>query len=97
MGLFERLTANDETKISVHAFGAAMRLVVDGDFTVAQFKSAFNLTGDDSTQFDAIKAAHDAKQDATEKLDFVGKIHDAFILAEAGKLTKSQVKTLLGF
>ena len=60
MGLYQRITAPDATKISVHRFGAALRQLAAGELTRQQIIDAFLLVGDDVTQFDALIATYQA-------------------------------------
>lgn len=97
MGLFQRLTAGDETKIPIHAFGAAMLEWARGAATKAQLVSAFSLSGDDITNLDAIKTQHDGLPTDAAKEDYRTKVHDVFILIEAGLYNEAKAKSELGF
>jgi hypothetical protein len=107
MPIYERLTAEDETKIPVHAFSAASRLRLSnsgglGAAIQAGMIEAFNLTPEDQTELGAIIDAYNAiggtgAAQAVARLEFAMRVHDTFLLCEAGVLTKQNAKTLLGF
>ena len=95
-GLYERMTAQDQTKISIHTFGAAMREVARERRTLAQLVTAFNLDAEAQTELTAIRDTYTAATTANKPL-MLTTFEDAFILAEAGFYTKAQVRTALGF
>jgi len=97
MGLFERITAVDETKISVHSFGASLREVARGNATVAQLVAVFDLDAADQTDLAAIQAKYLDQNSTFDRVKFMMQMEDAFILAEAGIYNKSQVTSALGF
>ena len=97
MGLYERWTAVDETKISVHAFGAALSELARGSITKAQLISAFSLSAEDETELDAIIAVYTALGPAVDKVRFIGKLEDVMVLCEGGYYDKAKAKTELGF
>lgn len=108
MAIFERLTANDETKIPVHAFSAAARLRLSnsgglGAAIQTGMIDTFALSAEDQTELSAIITAYgnitnaNAGVQAANRLEFAMRVHDTFLLCEAGMLTKAQAKTLLGF
>lgn len=86
MSLVGRLRgdAEDGDSIAVHQFWAAMREVHFGEVTVAQFKSFFNITGQDATELDQLIALYQAKSTDAEKLEFVDNLHSIFMLVESG-------------
>ncbi len=102
MGLYERLTATDSTKIPVHDFGAAIHLWLLGDVNDARMVSEFDLSGPSGTtgtdQFEmlAIKTKYTGLSTAN-KPGFLEKTHAVFLLAESGRLSKAEAQTVLGF
>jgi len=97
MGLFERWTADDSTKIPVHGFGAALSELARGAITRQNVIDEFELTGDDLTDLDAIIATHQALGSDDAKLAFRTTLEDVMILCEEGRYTKTVAKTRLGF
>lgn len=102
MGLFARLTALDETKILVHRFGAALREWADGGLTRAEVIAMFNLTGDDVTQLDALRATYQAMPSGTTaavlaKAAFLSRMEDVFELCERGDYDEPKARNRLGF
>jgi hypothetical protein len=97
MGLYERWTAIDETKINVHAMGAALSEVARGSLAKAQLVSAFGLDSTDESELDLIIAEYNSLGTAVDKVRFIGKLEDVMILSETGHYTKSKAKTELGF
>ena len=102
MGLYARLTADDNTKVSVHAFGAALRLWSSVHITRQNVIDAFNLAGSDVTELDALQSTYSGMatnniNNALAKQAFRDRMEDVFILCEAGLLTENQAKTMLGF
>jgi hypothetical protein len=97
MGVYERLTADDDTKIAVHTFGAALREVARGNATLNQVINLFNLDAAAQTELTAIRDAYLALSTDLERAQFMMQMEDAFILSEAGIYNKTQVKNALGF
>ncbi len=102
MGLYERLTATDSTKIPVHDFGAAVHLWLLGNVNDARMVSEFSLGGPAETsgtdQFEmlAIKSMYNGLTTAN-KPGFLEKTHAVFLLAESGRLSKAEAQAVLGF
>jgi hypothetical protein len=102
MGLYQRVTANDDTKISVHRFGAALRQFAAGQLTRAQIIASFNLAGDDITNLDALIASYQALPTNNTGNTFtkalrLDTMEDVFLLCEAGDYTELKAKSALGF
>ena len=96
MGLYERWTTSDNSKIPVHTFGAAMRELARGAVTKTQVVSAFSLDSTDESELDLIIAKYTAMT-STEKAAFVVKLHDVMLLCEGDFYNKTKAKTELGF
>jgi hypothetical protein len=102
MGLYQRLTAGDETKISVHRFGAALRQWAAGQLTRQQVIDGFALTGDDVTQLDALVASYNAinTNNTTNtflKARYLDAMEDVFLLCETGDYNEAKARSALGF
>ncbi len=101
MALIERLMGVEE-KITVHAFFAANHQRIDGALTRAQVIAMFNMTANDTTEYDALAALAPTGTQAlnvAQKSMFIEKIHAVFILAEgryAGYATPAEVRSKLG-
>lgn len=102
MSLFARITATDNTKINVHRFGAALRQFAGGQLTRAQVDAAFNLTGTDVTDLDALVNTYNAMGTgnaaaAFAKAAWLDRMEDVFILCETGDYNEAKARTALGF
>lgn len=102
MGLYQRITANDATKISVHRFGSALRQMAAGQLTRQQIIDAFQLTGDDVTNFDALIATYQAMPTNNTGNTFLKALRldtmeDVFLLCETGDYSELKAKSALGF
>ena len=102
MGLYARVRASDNTKISVHRFGAALRQMAAGQLTRAQVIAAFGLTGSEVTEFDALIATYTSMATGTAAQAFakaqrLDDMEDVFLLCETGDYTESKAKAALGF
>jgi hypothetical protein len=102
MALYARLTASGSTKIAVHRFGAALRQWAIGQLTRQQIIDAFQLTGSDITELDALQAAYTAlptnNTAATlTKANRLDAMEDVFLLCETGDYTEAKAKSALGF
>lgn len=102
MGLYARITADGETKIGVHRFGAALRQMAAGQLTRQQILDAFQLTGSDVTEFDALIAAYQAlpsnnTANTLTKAMRLESMEDVFLLCETGDYNEAKAKTALGF
>lgn len=102
MGLYQRITATDSTKISVHRFGAALRQFAAGQLTRQQIIDAFQLAGDDVTNLDALIASYQAINTSNTantftKANRLNAMEDVFLLCESGDYTEAKAKTALGF
>ena len=97
MGLYERWTADDDTKIAIHPFGSALSEMARGAATRAEVISVFNLAGDDVTELDAIAATYAALSTDNERTAFIGLLEDVMVLSEAGIYNKATAASRLGF
>lgn len=102
MGLFQRITAQDSTKISVHRFGAALRQMAAGQLTRQQVIDGFTLIGTDITEFDALIATYNAlptnnTANIIIKAQWIHRMEDVFILCETGDYLEAKAKSALGF
>jgi hypothetical protein len=102
MGLFQRITATDGTKIGVHRFGAALRQMAAGQLTRQQVIDAVSLTGSEVTEFDALTATYTAMgtgnaSAAFAKAAWLDRMEDVFLLCETGDYNEAKAKTALGF
>lgn len=102
MGLFARITAQDNTKIGVHRFGAALRQWAAGQLTRQQVIDGFALAADDITDLDALKATYDSMPtnnlaNGLAKVAWLDRMEDVFLLCETGDYNETKVKTALGF
>ena len=102
MGLYQRITTRDPTKVSVHRLGAALRQWAAGELTRAQIIAAFNFTGTEITELDALRTTYDAIGtgtivDAFQKAMFLNEMEDVFLLCESGDYTEAKAKSALGF
>lgn len=102
MALYARITAKDDTKISVHRFGAALRQWAAGQLTRQQIIDGFALSGSDVTELDALSATYQAlgtgnAAAAFAKAEFLGRMEDVFLLCETGDYTEVKAKSALGF
>lgn len=102
MGLFQRITAVDSTKISTHRFGAALRQWAAGELTRQQIIDGFGLTAEDITQLDALKTTYDAMptNNAAQigaKVAWLNRMEDVFMLCETGDYNEAKAKSALGF
>lgn len=104
MGLFQRITATDSTKISTHRFGSALREWASGapGVTRQNIIDRFALTGNDITELDALAATYSAMASGTAATAFAKSVYtqrmeDVFILCEMGDYTEAQAKARLGF
>lgn len=102
MGLFQRITATDTTKISVHRFGAALRQWSVGELTRQQVIDAFSLTGSEVTELDALAATYTAMGTgnaaaAFAKAAWLDRMEDVFLLCETGDYPEAKAKSALGF
>ena len=97
MGLYERWTATDDSKIAVHAFAAALREIARGRRTVAELVSVFALDGDDQTDLSALVAHFTGLGTVVAKEQWLLDLHGVMVLAEAGIYNETQCKDALGF
>jgi len=102
MGLYQRIRATDESKITVHRFGAALRQMAGGQLTRQQIIDAFQLAGDDITQLDAMIATYQAMPtnntaNTFAKAAWLDRMEDVFLLVETGDYTETKAKSALGF
>jgi hypothetical protein len=102
MGLFQRATAEDNTQISAHLFGAWCRQLAAGNRTRQQLITKFALSGDDVTQLDALIASYQAmpSNNAAATLLKVLRqqaMEDVFLMIQAGDYTEAEARAALGF
>jgi hypothetical protein len=102
MGLYQRITAVDDTKISVHRFGASLRQFAAGQLTRQQVIDGFQLVGDEVTELDAMIATYTAMPTNNvaagfAKAAWLDRMEDVFILCESGDYPETKAKTALGF
>lgn len=85
MPLLERLMGTEEPKIAVHQFVAGMHEVMEGQFTMAQFRAAFdaNQTALDA-DFTWLQGRATAAINAGRIEEFAERLHYVFMLAEGG-------------
>ena len=82
MGLYERWTASDETKLRVHAFATALRELARGVVTRQQIIDGFGLAGVDVTELDSIISQYNGLANQAAKDRYVVLLHDVMILSE---------------
>ena len=102
MGLYERWTADDDTKIPIHDFFGFLHIWLHdseglGSAAGSLAVTNLNLAGDDVTEAQAIKAKFDALGTDAAKLEFAARINAVVLLCESGHITKAQAKLALGF
>lgn len=102
MGLYQRITAQDSTKISVHRFGAALRQMAAGQLTRQQVIDGFSLTGSEVTEFDALIATYTGlptnnTANILIKAQWPDRMEDVFLLCETGDYLEAKAKSALGF
>lgn len=102
MSLFGRITAQDNTKISVHRFGAALRQFAAGQLTQAQVISAFSLSTFEQTELQALVNTYQALGTGTAaaafaKSQYLDSMEDVFLLCETGDYNETKAKSALGF
>lgn len=88
MGLYERWTATDDTKLKIHPFATALREAARGGITRQQLIDLFDLEGDDVIELDAIIAHYtsinvnnNAALTQAEKDRFIVLLGDVMILS----------------
>jgi hypothetical protein len=84
MSLFDRLRGTEGPKLSSHQFQAAMAEWADGavGFSRATIISGFNLTTDDETELDALKAIYDSANTSAKKQRLLKAFDNILMLAE---------------
>jgi hypothetical protein len=102
MGLYQRITATDGTKIGVHRFGAALRQFAAGQLTRQNIIDTFALAGDDVTNLDALIASYQGintnnTANTFQKSLRLDTMEDVFLLCETGDYTEQKAKAALGF
>jgi hypothetical protein len=102
MGLFARITATDATKIGVHRLGAGLRQLAAGQLTRTQVINAFELSGSDITELDALIATYTAMPtnntaNTFAKAAWLDRMEDVFLLCETGDYDEAKAKSALGF
>ena len=96
MALLDRLAGLEEPKIGGHKFWAGMVELSLGEVTVAQFKTYFDLSGQDATDFDWLVTQYQA---STNKPQFIELMHVMVTLAEGkvpGYLTNADWVARIG-
>lgn len=96
MALFDRLKGTAEPKIAVHDFGSAVHLWLVGDINNARMIAEFSLSAGEQTELLAIRTKYNTFSNAN-KPAFLLKAHSVFCLAESGRMTEAEAKTVLGF
>lgn len=81
MSLIGRLSGAEEPKIPVHQFWSGMVELSLNEITVAQFKTYFELAGQDADDFDWLVGKYEA---STDKPMFIQLMHVLFMLSEQG-------------
>jgi len=81
MALIDRLSGASKPKIPIHQFWAGMVEISLGEISTSQFKTYFNLTGQDATDLDWLIGKYQASAD---KPIFLELMHVIFMLAEIG-------------
>lgn len=96
MALFDRLTAQDQTKIPVHQFMAAGSELARGRITKAQMEALFTIPALDSDWVNLV-ARFNALSGIAEKALFMHELEQVLILAEHGMIyaTAASVRTRL--
>jgi len=104
MGLYQRFTAVDATKISVHRFGAALRewAASAPGVTRQNIIDRFGLSAAEIVELDAIAATYSAlgsgnASQAFAKAVWTQRMEDVLMLCETGDYTEAQAKARLGF
>ena len=91
--------SEDETLLSTHAVGAGVAALGDGQFTLAQFKTAMDASGGDPSEQDIDNLVATVTGTDGEKNRRIAGIAGAFDLAQArwpGYDTPAAVRTRLG-
>jgi hypothetical protein len=102
VGLYQRITAVDDTKISVHRFGASLRQFAAGQLTRQQIIDGFQLAGSEITELDALTATYTSMPTnnvlaGLAKAAWLDRMEDVFILCESGDYPETKAKSALGF
>ena len=95
MSLIDRLSNDEDPKIPVHQFYAALAEYAAGAITRAGLVSYFQMSAEDETELDALIADYQAAP-ADRKQEFLEFVHRIFILAEVkapGYDTKAALNT----
>jgi hypothetical protein len=96
MAFIDRLDrANPDKSISFHELTAGMRKVQVGDWTVAEFKTRFNLDASDDAQVDQL-VAHFQALSAEDKKTFGFDVEANGVLWERERQTKAEFIAALG-
>ena len=84
MSLLDRLRGTEQPKIPSHAFQAAMSEWADGaaGFSRATIISGFELTVDDETELDQLKAIYDSANTNAKKQRLLKTFDNIVMLAE---------------
>lgn len=93
MGLYQRWTATDDTKIAVHEFGAYFGECLRGEFTLAQVVAKFNLDLIEEQQCQDMLDANGGS--AVQQSVYQAMQQDIQILCESGDITESVAYTRL--
>jgi hypothetical protein len=102
MGLYQRWTATDASKIPVHRWGASVRQWVAGQLTRQQIIDMHVLTGSDIVDLDAMQATYTAlptnnTPNIIIKAQWPDRMEDVVLLCETGDYTEAKAKQALGF
>lgn len=95
--LFDRIFDDDETKIAIHSFRAALGDYSTGDTTRTEIVNYWTLDSEAQIDLDVLLAAIDSKTDL-QKAQFLLELHDVLMIAEEGAkyTTKATFKVRLG-
>ncbi len=85
MGLLARIRGDEDPKMSIHQFSAAMRQVHRGRNTVAQLKSAFEMDAQAQTDMDWLVSQYTA-QAVGDRVEWLEALDDVLMLAEKANL-----------
>lgn len=84
MGLFQRLTGEEQPKISVHAFMAGVSEIARGVFTVNQAASVLQLDATETTQLSTYMSVVATKGTLVNQLLYIHETEQVLLIAEAG-------------
>lgn len=99
MALIDRVApdATGTIQVPAHEFCAALFFWAIGTMTRANVVTMFGLQSSDDAQLDALASAYTALANDGLKQAFLRKIEAGAILLQAGRITKAQYLSALGF